>query len=65
MQKKELLSQTGDLVSLVIELRQKMKVANLTAIPESFQTGTIPFDQEKLFLKPEIDKIVEVKYHDI
>jgi len=41
MQEKELLSQTGDPVNLVIELRQKMKVANLTAIPESFQTGTL------------------------
>ena len=39
MQEKELLTKTGDPLSLVIELRQKMKVANLTAIPESFQVG--------------------------
>ena len=39
MQEKELLSQDGDHVSLVLELRQKMKVANLTAIPESMQSA--------------------------
>ncbi len=39
MQENKMLSQTGDPVSLVIELRQKMKVANLAVIPESFQTG--------------------------
>jgi len=39
MQEKELLSPEGDHVKLVLELRQKMKVANLTAIPESMQSA--------------------------
>ena len=39
MQEKELLSQDSDHVRLVLELRQKMKVANLTAIPESMQSA--------------------------
>jgi len=39
MQEKELLSQNSDHVRLVLELRQKMKVANLTAIPESMQSS--------------------------
>ncbi len=38
MQEKELLSPDGEHVKLVLELRQKMKVANLTAIPESMQS---------------------------
>ncbi len=38
------------LPSLVIELRQKMKVANLTAIPESFQTGI--FDKPGMINNP-------------
>ena len=38
MQEKELLSSDGDHVKLVLELRQKMKVASLTAIPESMQS---------------------------
>ena len=50
MQEKELLTQYGSPVNLVIELRQKMKVANLTAIPESFQTGI--FDKPKKIINP-------------
>ena len=50
MQEKKLLSQAVDPVSLVKELRQKMKVANLTAIPESFQTGL--FDKPGKIINP-------------
>ncbi len=50
MQEKELLTKTGSPLNLVIELRQKMKVANLTAIPESFQTSI--FDKPGMINNP-------------